>query len=47
MNDVTLVRDTQPAGELAPEEFRRLGYRVIDMMTDYFRSIDTRPCCRP
>src|SRR6185295_4623593 len=43
MNDVGFIRDPRPAGELPPEEFRRLGYRVIDMMTDYFRSLDTRP----
>jgi aromatic-L-amino-acid/L-tryptophan decarboxylase len=43
MNDLGFIRDVRPAGELPPEEFRRLGYRVIDMMTDYFRSIETRP----
>src|SRR4249919_3184374 len=43
MNEVGFIRDLHPAGELPPEEFRRLGYRVIDMMTDYFRSLDTRP----
>jgi aromatic-L-amino-acid/L-tryptophan decarboxylase len=43
MNDVGFIRDVRPAGELPPEEFRRLGYRVIDMMTDYFRTIPTRP----
>ena len=43
MSEVGFIRDPRPAGELPPEEFRRLGYRVIDMMADYFRSLDTRP----
>jgi aromatic-L-amino-acid/L-tryptophan decarboxylase len=43
MNEVGFIRDVRPAGELPPEEFRRLGYRVIDMMADYYRSLDTRP----
>ena len=43
MNDIRFIGDARPAGELPPEEFRRLGYRVIDMMADYFRSLDTRP----
>ena len=28
--------------DLAPEEFRRLGYRAIDMLAEYFDSIDDR-----
>lgn len=43
MSDVRPNRDRLPAGELPPEEFRRLGYRVVDMMTQYYRSIDERP----
>jgi aromatic-L-amino-acid/L-tryptophan decarboxylase len=39
--------DTHPAGELSPEQFRRLGYRVIDMMSDYYASIDARPVFPP
>ena len=43
MSETGYIRDLRPAGELPPEEFRRLGYHVIDMMTDYFRTIPTRP----
>ena len=25
--------------DLAPDEFRRLGYQAVDMMSDYFASI--------
>lgn len=28
--------------DLAPEEFRRLGYRAIDLLTEYFDSLDER-----
>jgi glutamate/tyrosine decarboxylase-like PLP-dependent enzyme len=28
--------------DLSPEEFRRLGYRAIDMLADYFDSLDER-----
>ena len=38
MSETGCIRDLRPAGELPPEEFRRLGYHVIDMMTDYFRT---------
>jgi aromatic-L-amino-acid decarboxylase len=40
-------REASPAGELQPEEFRRLGYRAIDMMAEYYRSIDERPVFPP
>lgn len=30
-------------GDLEPDEFRRLGYRTVDMMVDYFASIRDRP----
>lgn len=43
VNDVRPKRDDLPSGELPPEEFRRLGYRVVDMMTEYYQSIDERP----
>lgn len=29
--------------DLAPEEFRRLGYRVVDMIAEYFTSLDELP----
>jgi glutamate/tyrosine decarboxylase-like PLP-dependent enzyme len=29
--------------DLAPEEFRRLGYRVIDLIADYYATIRERP----
>ena len=29
--------------DLTPQEFRELGYRVVDMIADYYRSIDERP----
>jgi glutamate/tyrosine decarboxylase-like PLP-dependent enzyme len=32
-----------PAGDLPAAGFRRIGYRVIDMMADYFASLGHRP----
>ena len=43
MNEVGFIRDGYAPPANSPEEFRRLGYRVIDMMADYYRSLDTRP----
>jgi aromatic-L-amino-acid decarboxylase len=42
-DQVLAMRDALPAGDIPPEEFRRLGYRVVDMMTRYYRTIDARP----
>ena len=30
-----------------PEEFRRLGYRAIDLLTDHFAALADRPCRAP
>jgi aromatic-L-amino-acid decarboxylase len=29
--------------DLAPDEFRRLGYQVVDMITEYYKEIDSLP----
>ena len=37
------MNDRCSAGDLPAEHFRRLGYRTIDMMAEYYGSIDERP----
>jgi glutamate/tyrosine decarboxylase-like PLP-dependent enzyme len=43
VNAVTPLAATGSDTDLPVEDFRLLGYRVIDMMTDYYRSIGERP----
>ena len=33
--------------ELSPEEFRRLGYRVVDALADHLARRDSEPVWRP
>lgn len=37
------VRDTWWNADLTPDEFRVLGYRVIDMIADYYEAIRDEP----
>ncbi len=37
------MNDRCPAGDLPAGHFRQLGYRTIDMMAEYYSSIDERP----
>jgi glutamate/tyrosine decarboxylase-like PLP-dependent enzyme len=39
--------DDFPAIDIAPEEFRRLGYRAIDLLTEHFDALSERPCRLP
>ncbi|MEO8257844.1 MAG: pyridoxal-dependent decarboxylase [Acidobacteriota bacterium] len=39
--------DERPAVDIAPEEFRRLGYRAIDLLTEHFAALADRPCRAP
>jgi glutamate/tyrosine decarboxylase-like PLP-dependent enzyme len=39
--------DDRPAMDIAPEEFRRLGYRAIDLLTDHFAALSEGPCRLP
>jgi aromatic-L-amino-acid decarboxylase len=38
-----LVHDSWWNPDLSPDEFRELGYRVIDMIADYYSSLDDQP----
>ncbi len=31
--------------DMSPDEFRRLGYRAIDLMTEYYRNVRDTPVC--
>ncbi|PWT86815.1 MAG: amino acid decarboxylase [Blastocatellia bacterium] len=33
--------------DMPPEQFRRLGYRAVDLLTDHFKSLANGPCRRP
>ena len=33
--------------DIPPDEFRRLGYRAVDMLADYFGSLSEQPCRSP
>ena len=33
--------------DIPPDEFRRLGYRAVDMLADYFASLPQQPCRSP
>lgn len=33
--------------DIPPDEFRRLGYRAVDLLADYFASLSRRPCRSP
>ena len=39
--------DERPGIDIPPEEFRRLGYRAIDLLTDHFAALADRPCRAP
>ena len=39
--------DDRPAIDIAPEEFRRLGYRAIDLLTEHFAALTRGPCRLP
>ena len=39
--------DDRPAIDIAPEEFRRLGYRAIDLLTEHFAALSQGPCRLP
>lgn len=43
MSDSEPIRDSWWNPDFSPDEFRELGYRVVDMITDYYDSIDDRP----
>ena len=30
--------------DIPPDEFRRLGYRAVDLLADYFESLSRKPC---
>jgi len=33
--------------DIPPDEFRRLGYRAVDLLADYFGSLSRKPCRSP
>jgi aromatic-L-amino-acid/L-tryptophan decarboxylase len=33
--------------DMSPEQFRRLGYRAVDLLADHFKSLADGPCRRP
>jgi glutamate/tyrosine decarboxylase-like PLP-dependent enzyme len=33
--------------DIPPDEFRRLGYRAVDLLADYFESLSRKPCRSP
>ena len=33
--------------DIPPDEFRRLGYRAVDLLADYFGSLASKPCRSP
>jgi len=51
MNEITQIKTENSTDwradwwdpDLEPDEFRRLGYQVVDMMADYFASLRDRP----
>ncbi len=36
-------RNKRPVGDLGPGEFRELGYRTVDLIADYYETIEDRP----
>jgi glutamate/tyrosine decarboxylase-like PLP-dependent enzyme len=39
--------DTRPLIDIPPEEFRRLGYRAVDLLTAHFAALSREPCRSP
>src|ERR1700724_538594 len=39
--------DPRPPIDIPPEEFRRLGYRAVDLLTEHFAGLSRHPCRSP
>jgi glutamate/tyrosine decarboxylase-like PLP-dependent enzyme len=44
---IVMSTEEPPRIDFSPEEFRRLGYRAVDLLTQHFASFDTKPARLP
>src|SRR5688572_12387829 len=47
MTRISDPRGVQSMIDLSPDEFRRLGYRAVDLLADDLASLRSRPCRSP